>query len=290
MEDMMINTKLDTMLDFYARPGPMCQLDEYTDRVRTLPRDLPGLVRAVQGLVLHIFWAERYGVTLSEERQGEVQIRRMPPKLARLQQLDPQPLQVPRPPELRLVGNCRDFSLLLSALLKAQGIPARPRCGFGTYFMPGHFEDHWMTEYWNATEARWVQVDAQLDDLQQQVLQIRFDPLDLPPGQFVLAGAAWQMCRAGKANPEDFGIFQWHGWDFIRGNLMRDFLSLNKVVVLPWDFWSATEPPVADFSAAQMETMDRIAALTLAGNEAFDEIRLIYTENPVYHVPQEWLN
>ncbi len=91
------------------------------------------------------------------------------------------------------------------------------------------------------------------------------------------------MCRAGEANPEDFGIFEWHGWDFIRGNLMRDFLALNKVVVLPWDFWTATEVPVASFTPAQMERVDHIAALTLAGNNAFEDIRTLYEENPVYH-------
>lgn len=238
---------------------------------------MPALVQSLQGLVLHVFWAERYGVKLSEERQSEVQIRPVAPKLARLFGLDP------RPPELRLVGNCRDFALLLSAFLKVHGIPARARCGFGAYFTPGHFEDHWMTEYWSREAERWVQVDPQLDELQKQVLGIFFDPLDLPPGQFVLAGEAWQMCRAGKANPEHFGIFQWHGWDFIRGNVMRDFLALNKVVVLPWDSWSATEIPVAEFTPAQMEQVDKIAALTLAGNGAFDEIRALYEENPVFH-------
>jgi hypothetical protein len=287
LENSMINEKLDTILAYYTQPGAMCALGEYGDLVHGLPQDLPGLVKALQGLVLHVFWAESYGVKLPEERQAEVQIRRVPPKLARLLEIDPSPLSAPRPPERRLVGNCRDFSLLLSAFLKAQGVPARARCGFGTYFTPNHFEDHWMTEYWDSAAERWVQVDAQLDDLQKQVLKIGFNTLDMPHGQFVLAGEAWRMCRTGLANPDDFGIFQWHGWDFIRGNLMRDFLSLNKVVILPWDFWSATEPPVADFTAAQMETTDRIAELTLAGNGAFDQICSIYADDPVYQIPVE---
>ncbi len=145
-----------------------------------------------------------------------------------------------------------------------------------------------MTEYWRADEARWVQVDAQLDELQRQVLGIQFDPLDMPAGQFVLAGAAWQMCRRGEANPDDFGIFEWKGWDFIKGNVLRDLLSLNKIEVLPWDFWGLNMTSVAEFTGEQMDLLDRTAALCLAGNDAFGEVRAIYETNESFHIPAEW--
>jgi len=51
-------------------------------------------------------------------------------------------------------------------------LPARARCGFGTYFWRGRFEDHWICEYW--TGARWARVDAQLDEVQRRVLGIDF--------------------------------------------------------------------------------------------------------------------
>ena len=145
-----------------------------------------------------------------------------------------------------------------------------------------------MTEYWHSGQARWVQVDPQIDDLQGRVLSISFDPLDMPPGEFVLAGEAWQMCRAGRADPEHFGIFQWHGWDFIKGNVLRDFLSLNKVEVLPWDGWGLTETSVESFTAEQMAQMDHLATLTLRGNEGFAELHVLYEENPIFHIPVEW--
>jgi len=247
------------------------------------------LVRILQGLMLHVFWAERYGVQLSDERKSEVQIRSARRKIVRLLEIDPRPLSIARPPDLRLVGNCRDFSMLLAALLHVHGVPARARCGFGTYFIPGHYEDHWMTEYWLAKEGRWVQVDAQIDDLMRGALGIQFNPLDMPRRQFVLAGDAWQMCRAGQADPDDFGIFEYHGWDFIRGNVMRDFLALNNRPVLPWDCWGATEPAVAEFTPDQMAEVDHIAALSLEGNSAFDELRDIYERTPAYHIPEDWI-
>jgi transglutaminase-like putative cysteine protease len=48
-----------------------------------------------------------------------------------------------RPPQKRLVGVCHHPMLLLVAMLRAQGVPARARSGFGSYFNPGFFEDHW---------------------------------------------------------------------------------------------------------------------------------------------------
>lgn len=288
MEQSLPAEKLDEVISYYLAQGAMSDPREYGAYLKALPADVPGLVRVLQGLAIHIFWAERYGLKLDEERQAEVQIRPAAPKLARLLALDGAPLTSPRPFERRLVCNCRDFSLLLSAMLRTKGIAARARCGFGTYFMPNHYEDHWVVEYWHAAEGRWVMVDAQLDDFQQKVLGISFDTLDMPRGAFVIAGEAWRMCRAGQADPDTFGIFQWKGLDFIRGNLMRDLLSLNKFEVLPWDMWSALEPPVAACSEAQLAAIDRLAELTMAGNDAFPALRAAYAENPRYHAPAEW--
>lgn len=285
--------RLQEMVAFYKVQGPMSDPREYAKHFTELPSNLPAMVQTLQGLVVHIFWAERYGLKLSEERKAEVQIRPVAPKLARLFELDGAPLRTPRSPERRLVGNCRDFSLLLSAMLRAQGIAARTRCGFGTYFTPGKYEDHWVVEYWQDDPnlqggGRWVMVDAQLDDLQKRVLQISFDTLDMPRGKFVTAGEAWRMCRTGQADPDHFGIFQWHGLDFIRGNLMRDLLALNKFEVLPWDMWFALEPAVADCSVEQLAALDRLAELTLSGNESFSTLQTIYEENAVYHAPAAW--
>jgi hypothetical protein len=52
--------------------------------------------------------------------------------------------------------------------------------------------------------------------------------------EFITAGKAWQMCRSGKADPDKFGIFDMHGLRFIWGDVVRDFLALNKVETLPW--------------------------------------------------------
>ncbi|HZS61750.1 MAG TPA: transglutaminase-like domain-containing protein, partial [Gemmatimonadaceae bacterium] len=90
----------------------------------------------VQGLVIHQYMASAYGVTVSEARSAESHIRHVDEMLDRIFAIDPSPLTVARPPEKRLVGVCHHFSLLFVAMLRAHGIPARYRQGFGTYFNP----------------------------------------------------------------------------------------------------------------------------------------------------------
>src|SRR5512134_171652 len=196
-----------TDLTYFAQYGKITRPGPYADLYAGLPSDMPALVQVVQGLMVHVFWAERYGLILSEERKAEVQLRTMERRLARTLELDSSPLTTSRTNEKKIVGNCRDFSTTLASMLQSKGIPARPRCGFGTYFIPNHYEDHWVCEYWNAAERRWVMVDAQLDELQQNALKIPFNPLDVPRDQFIVGGAAWMLCRSGQADPDQFGIF-----------------------------------------------------------------------------------
>jgi hypothetical protein len=249
-----------------------------------LPRGLSALRDVVQGLMVHDFWAKRYGLTLTADREQELQIRSVSQKLRRILELEDRPLIEPRPLEKRLVGNCRDFSVVLCAMLRHQGVPARARCGFAKYFEPNHFEDHWVCECWQGP-GRWVMVDAQLDALQRETLGVRFDPLDVPDDQFLTGGKAWEMCRKGEANPDTFGIFDLHGLWFVRGDLIRDFASLNKMELLPWDSWGLMERDEKELSKSDMSLLDETAAITQADNSRFDEIQSLYQNNANLRVP-----
>ncbi|OGO21930.1 MAG: hypothetical protein A2Z28_06380, partial [Chloroflexi bacterium RBG_16_51_9] len=270
------------IMQYYATQGVISDPGEYKALFNRLPDDIPQLVKVVPGLMLHMLWADRYGVNLSKERLAEADLRKVSRQLKRMMELDDSHLTKERLPANRLVGNCRDFSTLLTAILRHKGIPARARCGFATYFNPDHYEDHWVCQYWKADEARWVMTDAQLDKFQREQLGVKFDTTDLPEGQFLPAGQGWQICRAGAADPEKFGILDMHGMWFIRGNLVRDLLSLNKIELLPWDGWTLmpNDPDklgilnthgVPDIPLQDMELLDRIASLTLGMDKTFPE-------------------
>lgn len=278
-------------LAYYSRPGMMTNAREYGSMLEGIPDDLGSICKIVQGNLVHVFWAERMGLTLTSNQQLSLQARPVVEKLALMSQTNSQPIIVPRPLQQRQVGNCRDFSVLFCAILRHKGIPARTRCGFGAYFVPDHYEDHWVCEYWNTKTRRWVMVDSQLDLLQRDALHISFDPLDVPPEGFIIAGRAWKMCRTGKSDPDKFGIMDMHGLRFVWGNVVRDFLSLNKIEILPWDGgWGFLNQKLSDPlpDKETLELYDRIAAMTVNVNKDFRKVLAYYKSEPQLHLPSDW--
>jgi hypothetical protein len=274
--------------EYYRRNGPMTALGAHADEFRAMPTDLASLCEIVQGVLIHRDIAPwLYGLTLSEAQRDDGNLRPLAQMLKRIHELDPRPLTTARDVRHRLPSVCRHFSLMLCSILRYQGIPARPRCGFGAYFTPGKFEDHWVCEYWNAGRSRWILVDAQLDAIQRKALNINFDPLDVPRDKFIIAGDAWQMCRSRGADPAAFGLTHAHlqGMWFIAGNVLRDLASLNKMELLPWDVWGLMDMNDEAITSEKKALLDRVAALTLAGDDAFAEVRAIYESDDRLRVP-----
>lgn len=257
-------------------PGAMAHLYD------GIPAGVEALVRVVQDIFLHIFWAHRYGIAPTEEQQKHVQARLTSRTLEIVHGIDPSPLTVSRPLDKRFFGNCRDHSTLLASMLRHHGVPARARCGFGTYFTPDHYEDHWICEYWNG--ERWVAVDAQLDEFQRSTLKVDFNTLDMPKGKFVNASDAWLCCREGGEDPDKFGIFDMHGLWFVRANLMRELAALRGFEMLPWDVWGLMMVD-STVSPRQADLLDAVALALVAGDE--QEIARLYGSEESLQVPPE---
>ncbi len=270
---------------------PFARFDPITDPRRRrslyepLSGDLGALDRIVQGIMIHVYWTAQYDYKPPAERMAELQIRAVHQKLDRITELDPRPLTEARSPERKLLGTCRDHTVLLVSLLQHQGIPARARCGFATYFKPGWFVDHWVCEYWNESENRWKLVDAQLDAIQRRVLGIDFDPLDVPRNRFVVAGEAWRSCRLGQADPDRFGIFELKGLWFIRGNVLRDAAALNGMALLPWDTWGLMQMPEEKLGAGELGILDQLGGLITGDVPDIQALQSLYRGNADLGVP-----
>jgi hypothetical protein len=258
-------------------PGAMSDAGAKATLLDGLPRDVAGLAKVVQGVLIHEHIAPAYGVALSADQHAEAHMRAVEKILDRIAQ-DGRPLPQARPPGERVVGVCRHFSLLHVAMLRRHGVAARARCGFGAYFQKGKFLDHWVTEYWNEAEKRWVLVDAQLDQRQRELFGVTFDPLDVPRDQFLVAGDAWRLCRAGNADPQDFGVLDMFGLWFIASNVIRDVAALNSHEMLPWDVWGAMTQKDEE---VDLPFIDRLAEFSHAPDRHFGELRVAYKDKRV---------
>jgi hypothetical protein len=272
--------------EFYALPAPMTAFDaQHEDALTGLPDDPDGLRRCVTGLVIHPFMADwLYGLALTPDRLAEKEQRPAAAIVATALDHDPRPLAESRPPESRAVGVCRNFTVLHVAFLRQIGVPARARCGFASYFEPGKWVDHWVTEVWDPAAARWRRADPQLDDRQLEGFHIDFDPAELPPGRFLSGGEAWQLIRAGNADPDVFGILDlWGAW-MVRANAVRDLAALNKVELLPWDAWGRMLRVELAGQPDDDAYIDEITAATTTGSVA--DVREVYRRDDLRVPPR----
>ncbi len=260
-------------LSYFVEPAPMTAIDEdrfgwALEGVGGGPKSLADAVRAV---LIHRDWASTLGVSFADARMQDQHIRPVNDVIARVLELQRDEFSTTRALPDRMVGVCRHYAVLYAALLRRQGIPARARAGFARYF-DKTWVDHWITERW---DGRWVRDDTQIGPEARAKLSLRFDPADQPPGEFLTGSEAWLLCRAGKADPQEFGIFDMHGLFFVRGDLLLDIAALNKVELLPWDAW---DPRAPDWEPekAELEAVDDLARAIVADD--LDEIQRRYAE------------
>jgi hypothetical protein len=281
---------MENAREYYRGHGAMTKVSTQAAKLNELPNDIPTLCKIIQGVLIHRELAAwLYNLKLLPEQNDKANIRPFTAMLAGIQSLDNHPLAVARGPAARLPCVCRHFTTMLCTILREQGTPARARVGFGAYFNPGRFEDHWVCEYWNAAQGRWMLVDAQLDPQQQKAFKLDFDPLDVPRNRFIIAGDAWQMCRSGRADPATFGLSlvpHLRGLWFIAGNVIRDLAALNRAEMLPWDVWGMMVMDDASLTEDQRALLDRVAAVTLAADDKLAELRLLYESDERLRVPE----
>ncbi len=264
----------------YSNAGPLTGLDGIARYALASVAGTPSEVCfPVHGLVIQPGDAETLG--LPAERFSDNYVRPAAQLVEALLALDPASLSVLRRPARRVVGTCRHFALLGCALLRYRRVPARVRCGFATYFQHGYGLDHWITEYRDDDQGRWVRIDPEI--LGQAVLD---HPEDLRPGEFLTGGEAWSAVRRGKIDASLFGVDGTDNWGpgEIRGNAVKDLAALNKVEMLPWDVWGRMEEAYESTTGPDYdELLDTVAAICAADD--LDAIAALYTRNEL-RVPQ----
>jgi hypothetical protein len=259
-------------LEYYRRHSHVTDPGAKAHLFNGLPTDVGAMATVVGGLIVHRDQSRQFGFTLAEDRRAEANTRTVEAILGSVGTL------AARRPEDRFAGTCRDFAVLLCAMARASGLPARARAGFAGYFTDGFFDDHWVVEIWDDQHG-WRLVDAQLASTAKGTYtQVDIDALNVPSDAFLVGGQAWQECRAGNRELTRIGTSAagLTGMWEVQGSVIRDLANLNRVETLPWDDWGLIPIHYDDLDPADIELLDRVAAVSAAGGpltQAIDAYR-----------------
>ncbi len=280
-------TESDNVFEFYTNQSKYTDPCKFVDLYEGVPADVPAIVNAVQGALIHMERVEKENLRLSKRQIdrgiGCSTVREM---LQSISKLDSRTLTFERPIEKRSVGICTHFAMLTCSLLRHHNIPARCRGGFETYFSSDKHHDHWICEYCNPHENRWIRIDPEVDDFFIENFSVPARHLDLPDSVFKSGAQVWHDCRSGEANPSHFGISgdRWYGgWDFILNEIVLDFLAMNKIELLPWDGIKLSEKGSHRLTETELILLDQVAGFDEAGNDDFSEMRQFYKSNKKLH-------
>ena len=210
----------------------------YKDFILSLPNDIPSIGMLVCDQITHpsMYFTEPfayledtyYGKFASYPKrrfknEDELYITAVS-MIAGILRLDEMGFTKNRDVTKRITVSCRQASVLFSAILKAKGIPCRSRAGFMDFGDIGDsYMEHWVNEYWDFSENRWVLVDV--DGYYEYELRFGYSQFDLPRRKFVTASEAWLGLRKNTLNKK-LDVFSPNPLEGVCEYLFMDFHAL----------------------------------------------------------------
>ncbi len=293
------------VLEFYRKTSPFTDLGLYSDFAKNLPNDIEDLCLLQINKIIHPFDLSNevmrndsnslYGnmtkVSKTTLRYENDIFPTAQAILAELLRRDKN-YSINRKIEDKVHVCCREQAILLASILKSKNIPARTRSGFAKYVNTSGTQagDHWITEYYSATNKRWTLVDADMY-FDKDVLD--FDLLDIPYEKFIFSAEAYLGIREKRfkrkeiyyaSSPLTFGLnASIRGLFFDFHCLMNDeiiFLHLPKYIV------------DKNFKLSEEEfiELDNLAKLMLDPDKNFDTLLSIWENNEKFRIMSGGLN
>ena len=179
---------------------------------------------------------------------------------------------------------CREQAILLAAILKAKGYACRVRSGFSNYIKNEVNMDHWITEYYNEKERRWILVDA---DFHFPDLPFDFNVDDIPRDKFIFGAESYLGIRTNKLDPNKY-IYASDpptiGLKAALRALFYDFHSLmnNEIIFLHAPKYIVDRDFI--LSETELEELDNLAKLLLNPDKNFDTLQKIWNNTPKYRI------
>lgn len=174
----------------------------------------------------------------------------------------------------RITVSCRQASVLFSAILKAKGIPCRSRAGFMDFGDAGEsFLEHWVNEYWDFNENRWVLADV--DGYYEYEQRFGYSQFDLPRRKFVTAQEAWLYLRRNTLDKK---------LDVFSPNLLEgvcEYLFMDFHALMNNEIFYSYQPlylrgGIQGLSESELEKLDYLAELLADPDKNMEKIEELY--------------
>lgn len=285
----------EDILDFYLKMSIYTNYLPYEDYYKSLPDNIEELSKLLYHQVIHreelirsyLNDASRYDninelKKIKEEypwyrnRCDDDILLTAPAITAELFRQDARGFTMCREVKDRVVITCRYVSVLLASILKAKGIPARCRSGYANYFLKERgntYYDHWIVQYYDKKNKRWVNVDADND------YKVDFNQWDFPHKEFRWIAEVWLDVRKGKDSHENYiHGDRFNGLDNLAYALFFDFHALMNDEISYLFFPTVMDSKDEFFSldVYELEKIDYLAELMLDPDKNFDELRYLF--------------
>ncbi len=260
------------MLDFYLKTSMYTNYEPYKEYYKSLPNDMEELTDLILSQTIHRTELRRSRKEQLEQGKSHDHVSEeypwwkyishddilltAPAITAELFRQDERGFTKNREIRHKVVITCRYVAVLLASILKAKGIPCRVRSGFASYFSNnGKYIDHWIIEYYNKDENRWITCDPDpnsgKDDINKYIHGSSFQGLNM---------LAYSL------------FFDFHA-------LMGDeisYLFMPSYIDDDNEFFNLTKEDLKD--------LDDLATLMLEPNKNFDELRYLFYNDKKFRI------
>jgi hypothetical protein len=271
------------IIDHYLEYGLFTYPGLYEPYLKTLPDNIPDLGLLLRMNFIHITTLDagntgtnadlKYGDMNKVPWYRQSEDDNLPTTTAMLAEIfrrDPKGLTMECSVEDKLVLTCRYEAILMASILKTKGIPARVRAGFAGYFEGDTVAwDHWINQYWNKEESRWVTIDVD-----GSLHRTGFDMYDIPDGKFEWSANAWLAAREGKRDEDYFNnAGGYKGLITIAWQLFYDFhCMMNSEIIYLHHPELVTSQNFNKDSEEKLQEIDEFARLMLNPDENFEKL------------------
>lgn len=288
-----------SILEFYKKTSLYTELGLYKDLVKKMPNDIGKLCLLQRNQIIHpiafkneetrnsknCFWGNMTQISdMNPLREDDI----FPNSISMLAELIRRDSRysLNREAKDKIFVSCRGQALLLAAILKAKGIPARVRSGFAEYpSNNGIYWDHWVTEYYNIKNYKWILVDADCccNDY------IDFDIYDIPKNKFLTAARVWIEVRENgfdslKLGHAYYGKSKDKLIETLTTSVFYDFHCLMNDEIIYLHYPKYLKDKNFKLNKIDLEELDELARLMIEPDKNFKQLYKIWNNKSKFRI------